>query len=37
MQNGKIVEIGDTASIIEHPSHPYTIKLISSVPRIYEA
>ena len=37
MQHGKIVEIGDTASIIERPSHPYTIKLISSVPRIYEA
>ncbi len=34
LQHGKIVEIGDTASIIEHPSHPYTIKLISSVPRI---
>ena len=37
MQNGKIVEIGDTASIIERPSHPYTIKLISSVPRIDKA
>jgi peptide/nickel transport system ATP-binding protein len=34
MKNGQIVEIGDTRTIIEQPSHPYTIKLLSAVPSL---
>uniref|UniRef100_A0A2A4Z603 ABC transporter ATP-binding protein n=1 Tax=OCS116 cluster bacterium TaxID=2030921 RepID=A0A2A4Z603_9PROT len=33
MEKGKIVEIGDVAQICDAPQHPYTQKLISSVPR----
>jgi len=33
MHNGKIVETGKTKDVIENPSHPYTISLISSVPK----
>lgn len=32
MYLGKIVEFGDTQSIIENPQHPYTKALISAVP-----
>ena len=35
MYAGKIVEIGDNASILNHPSHPYTEALINSVPRVF--
>jgi oligopeptide transport system ATP-binding protein len=31
---GKIVEEGDVDQIFEHPHHPYTIGLISAVPRL---
>jgi peptide/nickel transport system ATP-binding protein len=34
MKNGQIVEIGETRTIIEQPSHPYTIKLLSAVPSL---
>ena len=34
MKNGQIIEIGDTRTIIEQPSHPYTIKLLSAVPSL---
>lgn len=33
MKSGKIVERGDTASVISDPQHPYTKKLIASVNR----
>ena len=36
MQHGQIVEIGPTRTVVEHPSHPYTIKLLSSVPSLDE-
>ena len=32
MQQGSIVEQGDTASILNHPQHPYTKQLIAAVP-----
>ncbi|MBF2080084.1 MAG: ABC transporter ATP-binding protein [Synechococcales cyanobacterium T60_A2020_003] len=32
MNAGKIVEIGDTASIFSHPQHPYTQVLLSAIP-----
>lgn len=35
MYLGKIVESGRTEELIENPIHPYSIALISSVPRLY--
>ncbi|MEL4897261.1 ABC transporter ATP-binding protein [Crocosphaera sp. Alani8] len=32
MNQGKIVEIGDTESIFENPQHPYTQKLLNAAP-----
>ncbi|GAA3589967.1 hypothetical protein GCM10022198_12310 [Klugiella xanthotipulae] len=34
LQAGQIVERGSTASILGNPRHPYTQKLVSSVPRL---
>ncbi len=34
MQNGKIVEQGDTEQVLTAPQHPYTQSLLASVPRI---
>jgi oligopeptide transport system ATP-binding protein len=33
MYLGRVVEIGDSESIYEHPRHPYTAALLSAVPR----
>jgi peptide/nickel transport system ATP-binding protein len=33
MYRGRVVEEGDVASVLERPSHPYTTKLIESLPR----
>jgi peptide/nickel transport system ATP-binding protein len=32
MQEGRIVEIGEAAKIYDHPGHPYTQSLLSSIP-----
>jgi oligopeptide transport system ATP-binding protein len=34
MFRGRIVELGSTAQIIEHPLHPYTRRLFAAVPRL---
>ncbi len=34
MHHGKIVEVGPSAAIMSAPSHPYTIRLLSAVPRV---
>lgn len=33
MYSGKLMEIGDKESVLNNPKHPYTMALISSVPR----
>ncbi len=37
MYAGFIVEIAPTAELFEHPSHPYTVGLLHSIPRLDEA
>jgi ABC-type glutathione transport system ATPase component len=34
LERGRIVEQGDTAAVLGAPSHPYTRRLIASVPRL---
>lgn len=34
MYRGRLVEIGTTSEVIDHPAHPYTRMLLQSVPRI---
>ncbi len=36
MERGKFVESGSADKVILTPSHPYTRRLISDVPKIYE-
>lgn len=37
MQQGKIVEVGDTSRVIAEPHHPYAAKLLQAVPTIAQA
>ncbi len=34
MYQGEVVEFGDTQDVTGHPSHPYTKKLIASIPKM---
>jgi oligopeptide/dipeptide ABC transporter ATP-binding protein len=34
MYAGRTVEIGDTRTVLKHPSHPYTKALLRSIPRL---
>ena len=34
LQKGRVVEAGKTSEVLTRPRHPYTIKLLSSVPRL---
>jgi ABC-type dipeptide/oligopeptide/nickel transport system ATPase subunit len=34
LENGRIVEQGDTGSVLGAPAHPYTRRLLASVPRL---
>jgi ABC-type glutathione transport system ATPase component len=34
LERGRVVEQGDTAQVLGHPAHPYTRRLIDSVPRL---
>ncbi|ACS32836.1 ABC transporter ATP-binding protein [Thermococcus gammatolerans] len=36
MYAGKIIEIGDSEKIYYEPAHPYTQKLLASIPRLHE-
>lgn len=36
MKEGEVVETGTTEHIFEHPSHPYTQKLLHALPRLNE-
>ena len=33
LYRGRVVEVGDASSVIQHPQHPYTQLLVSSIPR----
>ena len=37
MHQGKLVELGPTLAIMEHPQHPYTRSLLAAIPRIEAA
>jgi peptide/nickel transport system ATP-binding protein len=34
MNRGRLVEVGKTEDVMRSPSHPYTVKLLSAVPRV---
>jgi peptide/nickel transport system ATP-binding protein len=34
MKDGRIVEVGATAQVIEHPRHPYSKELLKAVPKL---
>ena len=34
MKAGEFVEIGNTQDVLENPKHPYTRRLLESVPRL---
>jgi ABC-type oligopeptide transport system ATPase subunit len=34
MYNGQIVEEGNAIELMDHPTHPYTQKLVDAVPRL---
>jgi ABC-type microcin C transport system duplicated ATPase subunit YejF len=34
LEKGRIVETGDTADVLANPKHPYTQRLLASVPRL---
>ena len=34
LERGRIVESGETAEVLAHPQHPYTQRLLASVPRL---
>jgi peptide/nickel transport system ATP-binding protein len=34
MYRGKIVEVGETGQITEHPQHPYTRSLLEATPLV---
>jgi peptide/nickel transport system ATP-binding protein len=34
LRDGAVVEAGPVEQILEHPAHPYTIRLIADVPRL---
>jgi peptide/nickel transport system ATP-binding protein len=34
LEKGRIVEAGETANILKSPQHPYTQRLLASVPRL---
>ena len=33
LYRGRVVEVGDASAVIQHPQHPYTQLLVSSIPR----
>ena len=37
MYCGRVVEKGDVRELFAHPSHPYTIGLLNSIPKLGEA
>ncbi|WP_046503382.1 ABC transporter ATP-binding protein, partial [Streptomyces odonnellii] len=37
LERGRIVEQGDTPAVLGTPTHPYTRRLITSVPRLPSA
>lgn len=36
LEQGRIVEMGKTADILANPRHPYTQKLLSSIPSLWQ-